>query len=407
MAMEVVVARAAAIDVHKATVVVTAHTPGMRETRTYSTMTGELETMGRWLQSLGVTVVAMESTGPFWWPIYNVLEDDEFEFELVVCNAQHVKAVPGRKTDVKDSEWLCDLLRHGLLKNSFIPSRQQRQLRELTRYRKKLIQMRASEVNRVQKVLEGANIKLAAVATDVMGVSGRQMLQAMIAGETDPKVLAAMAKGRLQKKQSDLERALDGKLSEHQRFLLAQQVKLIDQLDENIAAISAEVEERMRPFKDTLALLDTIPGIGPETAQMIVAEIGEDMSRFPSAAHLASWAGLCPGNNESAGKRKGGKTRKGDSWLREAMVNAAHAAARKKDSYLNAQYHRLLTRRGKKKAAVAVAHSMIVAVYYILRDRVPYADLGYAYFDQRNQDALVRRMTRRLKTLGYDVVPAA
>jgi transposase len=405
--VEIVVERAGAVDVHKGNVVVTAHTPSARETRTYTTMTDDLQAMGRWLAGLGVSVVAMESTGPYWWPVYNVLEDEEFNFELVVCNAQHVKAVPGRKTDVKDSEWLCDLLRHGLIKSSFIPNRAQRELRELVRYRKKMVRERASEVNRVQKVLESANIKLAAVATDVMGVSGRQMIEAMIGGQSDPAVLASMAKGQLQRKHAALVRAMSGKLGEHQRFVLNEQLGHIDELDARISRLSAEIEERMRPFAKALMLLQSIPGIGLATAQMVLAEIGDDMSRFPSAAHLASWAGLCPGNNESAGKRKSGKTRKGDGWVREALVVAAHSASRKRDCYPNAQYHRLAARRGSKKAIVAVAHSLIVAIYYILKTGKPYQDLGYTYFDQRNQDALVRRLARRLAPLGFQVVPAA
>jgi transposase len=401
--VEVVVARGAAIDIHKTTAVVTVHTPDVRETRTYGTMTDELRSLGAWLKSLGVTHVAMESTGPYWWPVYNVLEDEEFGFELVVTNAHHVKAVPGRKTDVKDSEWLCDLLRHGLLQNSFIPDRQQRELRELVRYRKKLIRERASEVNRIQKVLEGANIKLASVATDVMGVSGRQMLEAMVLGEHNPKALAAMARGRLRDKRADLERALTGTLGPHQRFILREQLGHIDDLDARIERLSKEIEERMRPFKQALELLDTIPGVGRLTAEMIVAEIGVDMSRFPSADHLASWAGLCPGNNESAGKRKSGKTRKGDAWLREALVDAAHAAARTRGTYLNAQYHRLAGRRGKKRAAVAAAHSILVAIYHMLKDQQAYQDLGFNYFDQRDKDALAHRMAKRLRALGYKV----
>jgi len=400
--MDVVVARGAGLDVHKKTVVACVHTPSIRETRTFGTMTGDLKELGRWLQACEVTHVAMESTGPYWWPVYNALEED-LDFELVVTNAQHIKRVPGRKTDVTDAAWLCDLLRHGLAPASFIPDKAQRERRELIRYRKKVIQERASEVNRVQKTLESANIKLAAVASDVLGVSGRQMLEAMVAGITDAKVLAAMAKGRLRDKQDALERALEGMVGSHHRFILREQLRHIDELDARIERLSQEIEARTRPFEEALKLLDTIPGVGRATAEMIVAEIGVDMSRFPTADHLASWAGLCPGNNESAGKRKSGKTRKGDGWLREALVEAAWAAARTKGTYLNAQYHRLAGRRGKKRALVAVAHSIIIAIWHMLSDGEAYKDLGYGYFDQRDKDALARRMARRLEGLGYKV----
>ena len=399
--MEVLVKCGAGLDVHKTNVVATVHTPEVRQTRTYGSMTGNLREMAAWLESLGVTHVAMESTGPYWKPVYNILE--EYDFELLVVNSQHMKAVPGRKTDVRDSEWICDLLRHGLLRASFIPSKEQREQRELIRYRKSLIRERASEVNRIQKVLEGANIKLASVATDVLGVSGRQMLEAMIEGVQDPKVLAAMAKGKLQSKQAALEAALAGLLGEHQRFVLREQISHIDELDARIERLSQEVKKRMRPIKAAAELLDTIPGVGQAAAEAIIAEIGPSMNRFPNAAHLASWAGLCPGNNESAGKRKSGKTRKGNPWLRETLVEAARAAARTKGTYLNAQYHRIAARRGTKRAAVAVAHTILVSAYHMLKNGVAYRDLGFDYFDQRNKDALARRMTRRLQALGYKV----
>jgi transposase len=399
--MRVVVQRAAGLDVHKRTVVAAVQTPEESALRTFGTMTGQLREMGRWLESLGVTVVAMESTGPYWKPVYNVLE--EFSFELVVGNAQHIKAVPGRKTDAKDAEWLCELVRHGLIQPSFVPSKEERERRELTRYRRQLIEERVREVNRIQKVLEGANIKLAAVASDVMGVSGRQMIEAMIAGTDDPKVLAAMAKGRLKDKQADLEQALVGMVGAHQRMMLREMLGHIDELDARIARLDKEVADRLDPFQTIIERLDRISGIGLRTAQDVIAEITADMSRFPSAAHLASWAKLCPGNNESAGKRKTGKTGKGNRWLRAALVEAARAAARSKSTYLSAQYHRLAARRGAKRAAVAVAHTILVGIYHMIKRDVEWQDLGPDYFDRRNKEAVVRRMLKRLEALGCRV----
>jgi transposase len=311
--MQIIVERAAGLDIHKKTVVAAVQTPESRITRTFGTMTRDLEQLAAWLVEQGITQVAMEATGVYWQPVYNVLE--EHPLELLVVNAQHFKAVPGRKTDVKDAEWLCDLLRHGLVRGSFIPEREQRERRELVRYRKSLIRERAREVNRIQKVLEGANIKLAAVASNVLGVSGRQMLAAMIAGEDDPARLADLAKGKLQRKHDALEQALTGTLGAHQRFLLAEQVRHIAELEARIERLSVELAERLAQCPadaEAVERLDTIPGVGQATAEVIVAEAGTDMSRFPTAKHLASWAGLCPGNRESAGKRQSGRTRKGN-----------------------------------------------------------------------------------------------
>ncbi len=399
--MDVVVERASGLDVHKATVVATVLTPAGRETRTFGTMTGDLERLAAWLESQGVTHVAMESTGSYWKPVYNVLE--HYEFELLVANAQHIKAVPGRKTDVKDAEWICDLLRHGLLRSSFIPAKAHRERRELVRYRKTLIRERASEVNRIQKVLEGANIKLASVATNVLGVSGRQMLEAMVAGVVEPTALAALAKGRLLKKRAALEQALEGVVGEHQRFVLREQLGHIDELDARIARLSAELAVRLEPFAQAIDLLDTIPGVGRSAAEAVIAEIGADLTRFPTAAHLASWAGLCPGNHESAGKRTSGRSRKGNPWLRDTLIETAWAAARTKGTYLHALFHRLAARRGRKRAAVAVAHALLVTIYHMLTRHEPYRDLGADYFDQRNTGALARRLLKRLTSLGYTV----
>jgi transposase len=401
--MDLVVARAAGLDVHKATVVATAHTPEGRETRTFGTVTADLQRLAAWLEERGVTHVALEATGVYWQPVWNVLEAAGDGFELLLVNARHVKAVPGRKTDVKDSEWLCDLLRHGLLKASFVPDKAQRERRELVRYRKTLIRERASEINRIQKVLEGANVKLASVATDVLGVSGRRMLEAMVAGVADPEALADLAKGKLRRKRPALEEALDGPVGPHQRFLLREQLAHLDELDARIARLSDELDARLRPFAAAVAALQTIPGVGRATAEAILCELGADLGRFPSAAHLASWAGLCPGQHESAGKRASGRTRKGNPWLRAALVEAAWAAARTKATYLRAQYHRLAARRGKTRALVAVAHTLLVIVYHVLTTGEPYREPGADYFDRRNQDALARRLVKRLTTLGYAV----
>jgi transposase len=399
--MQVVHERCAGLDVHRKMVVACVVTPVGRETRTFGTMTDDLEALAVWLEQQGVTDVAMESTGVYWKPVYNVLE--QYPLELLLANAQHMKAVPGRKTDVKDAEWIADLLRHGLLRASYVPSRAERELRELVRYRKSLIRERATEANRVQKVLEGANIKLAAVASDVLGKSGRAMLAALSAGTTDPHALAALAQGKLQDKLEALERALRGVVGDHQRLLLATQLRHIAFLEEEIARLSAEIAERQRPFAAARARLQTIPGVGPLTAEVILAEVGPDLSRFPSAGHLASWAGLCPGHHESAGKRKSGRTRDGDVWLTEALVQAAQAAARTRATYLAAQYRRIAARRGAKRALVAVAHSILVIAYHLLSRGTEYQELGGNYFDERDQTATLTRAVARINRLGFDV----
>jgi transposase len=403
--MEVIYARCCGLDIHKQTVVACVIVPGperqpRKEVRTFGTMTADLLALSDWLAAQGVTHVALESTGVYWKPVWNVLEGS---FELLLANARHIKAVPGRKTDVRDCEWIADLLRHGLLKASFVPDRGARELRELTRYRTSLVRERTAEANRLQKTLEGANIKLAAVATDILGQSGREILAALVAGSTDAAALAQLAKGRLREKLPALERALVGRFGAHQRFLVAQQLAHLDCLDAAIAEVSAEVAERLRPFEDALTRLDTIPGIGRYVAETLVAEIGTDMSRFPSAAHLASWAGMCPGNNESGGKRRRGKTRKGSPWLRALLVQAAHAAARKKDTYLAAQYRRLAARRGASKAAIALGHTILVIAYYLLRRGTEYQELGPRYFDEHDRQAVERRLVRRLEALGNKV----
>ena len=403
--MEVVHARCCGLDVHKDTVVACLLTPGSGgrpqvEVRTFGTLTDELLALGDWLAEAGCTHVAMESTGVYWKPIWNVLEG---QVALLLANAQHIKRVPGRKTDVQDAEWIADLLRHGLLQASFVPDRAQRELRELTRYRLALVRERSREVQRVQKTLEGANIKLGSVATDIMGKSGREILAGLAAGRADAAALADLAQGQLRKKLPELERALVGRFGAHQRFLVARQLAHLDELDGLIAEVSAEIAERVRPGEDAVTRLDGIPGVGRTTAEVRVAEIGTDMTRFPTDAHLASWAALCPGHHESAGKRTSGKTRKGNRALRTALVEAAKAARRTRGTYLGAQYQRLAARRGPNKAAIAVAHSILIIAYHLLKDRGTYDDLGADFFDRRDQDALERRLVRRLEALGNKV----
>jgi len=403
--MDVIYPRCCGLDVHKREVVaclVSSEPDGTarQEVRALGTMTPDILALADWLAIHEVTHVAMESTGVSGKPIWNLLEES---FALLLVNARHVKAVPGRKTDVRDCEWLAELLRHGLLTGSFVPDRPQRELRELTRYRTSLVRERTAAANRLQKTLEGANVKLASVATDILGTSGREMLAALVAGETEGTALAQLAQGRLREKIPQLERALVGSVGPHQRFLVAEQVAHIDYLDEALARVSAEIAARVRPEEDTIARLDTIPGVGRAVAEALVAEVGADMGRFPTAKHLASWAGLCPGNHESGGKRRGGATRKGSPWLRACLIQAAHAAARTKGTYLAAQYRRLAARRGRAKAAVAVAHSILIIVYHLLTDGTVYHDLGANYFDERDREAVEHRLVHRLQGLGYRV----
>lgn len=403
--MDVLYTCCCGLDVHKKTVVACLlHELDSgeigKELRTFSTMTADLLVLSDWLETAGCTHVAMESTGVYWKPIYNLLEGT---FELLVVNAHHFKTVPGRKTDMRDAEWIADLLRHGLLRGSFIPSRQQRDLRDLTRYRRSLVEDRARVLNRLQKVLEDANIKLAAVASDLHGVSARTMLEALCAGEVDSVVLADLARGRLRSKIPQLQQALKGYFTAHHGFLVTEYLAHIDYLDQAIDQVGTEIDQRLKAEDELVALLDTIPGISPRAAQMIIAEIGTDMQRFASAKHLASWAGLCPGNHESAGKRLSGRIRPGNRALRQVLMEAAHGASHTKNNYLAAQYHRLAARRGRKRAIVALAHNLLTIVYYVLKRREPYHDLGANYFDERDHTAVERRLVRRLEKLGYHV----
>lgn len=398
--------RCAAIDVHKKMVtvcarVVTADGELGELMAEFSTMAADLLALRDWLAGLGVSDVAMEATGVYWKPVYYALEDD---FELLLVNAAHAKNVPGRKTDINDAQWLCQLLECGLLRASFVPPKPIRALRDLTRYRKSLIQERSREANRLHKVLEDAGIKLSSVASDVLGVSGRQMLEALLGGTHDPELLADLAKGRLRAKLPELRRALQGNFQPHHALIVSQILAHLDYLEEMIATLTAEIEQRLIPFERKAELLRTIPGVSERTSHVIIAELGPDMGRFASDRHAASWAGICPGNNESAGKRRSGKTRKANPYLRTALVEAANAAARTKNTYLRAQYEQIKRRHGHKKAIVAVAHSILIAGYHILNDEVPYHDLGGDYFVRRaDPERIAKRLVAQLERLGHTV----
>ena len=443
--LRIIYRRVAGLDVHKKTVVatrmrVTEEDRVEWETKTFGTTTPDLLELHDWLYEWNLTHVTMESTGDYWKPVFNILEDS---FDVCLVNAQHVKHVSGRKTDVKDSEWLAELMLHGLLKPSFIPPKPQRALRELTRYRTRLVQERARVVNRVQKLLEGANIKLSSVASNIMGVSARAMLAEIVAGQTDAEQMADLARGRMRSKISELEKALTGIVQPHHRFVLAQQLDHIDFLDKKVETFSIRIGQQLESMSwpdepsepdasqgteegtevadeselpltwdAAVALLDTIPGINRRIAEVMLAEMGLDMSQFPTADHLASWAGLAPGNHQSGGKRYSGRTTKGNKSLSSIMVQGAWSAVRTKDTFLKSRYHRLAARRGKKRAIVAVAHSMLVSAWHMLTYQQPYQELGGDYFDQRKKETKVSYLVRRLEKLtggsvSIELQPAA
>ena len=409
--MERIVERCAGLDVHKASITACVRVSATgkdeepyQEIRKFEATTRGLLRLRDWLASFEVELVGMEATGVYWKPVYYLLEDD---FECWLLNAGHMKNVPGRKTDVKDAEWICQLVEHGLVRPSFVPPKEIRHLRDLTRYRKRQIEERTREVQRLEKVLQDAGIKLSSVATRVLGASGREMLDALVEGTTDPEVLADLAKGRLRKKIPALKEALEGDFSNHHAIMVGRILAHVDYLEESIADLSSQIEQVIAPFSEQVELLDTIPGVDRRTAETLIAEIGVDMSRFPTAGHLASWAGMCPGNDESGGKRRSGKTTKGSEWLRTALTEAAHAAARTKGSYLSAQYAAIKGRRGSKKAAVAVGHSILVICYHILEREVPYEELGEEHFRKQKRcstsEAYTRRLVRKLERLGHKV----
>lgn len=403
--MEEVFERVCGLDVHKATIAACVRVPGVKSKRlqsvqTFGTTTADLLALRDWLDAHGVTHVAMESTGVYWKPVYYLLED---HVTCLLVNAAHVKQVPGRKTDVQDCAWLAQLLEHGLLGGSFVPPAPIRELRDLTRYRKSLIQERAREANRVHKMLEDAGLKLATVARDVLGKSGRAMLEALVQGTRDPAVLAELARGRMRAKLPALRQALTGHFRPHHAFLTTQILAHLDHLEEAVATLSARIEAVLAPFADAVQRLDTIPGVNQRTAEVLIAEIGVDMARFPSDRHLASWAGLCPGNHESAGKRRTGKTRRGNIWLRAALVEAALGATRTKNSAVAARYRRILRHRGHKKAIVAVAHNLLVTAYHVLASQTAYQELGADYYDRRHAARIARRAVQTLEQQGYRV----
>jgi transposase len=403
--MDTVHRSCAGLDVHKETVEVNVRRIDEQgrlhsEVRKFRTFTKDLLELSDWLSEEEVTHVAMESTGVFWKPIYNILEGS---FKVLLVNARHIKHVPGRKTDVNDCQWIAQLLQHGLLRGSFVPSRELRDLRDLTRHRSQLVAERTRVANRIHKILEDANIKLGSVATDILGVSGRAMIKDLIAGQDNPDQLAGHARRRLKNKTAELKLALQGQVSEHHRFMLKLLWDELNQTETLLSRLEERIESKMGPFAEAVELLDDIPGVDRKVAHVIIAEIGVDMEQYPTDGHLASWAGMCPGNHESAGKRKSGRTTKGSRWLRHALVQAAWAASHTKDSYLSAQYSRLVRRRGKKRALVAVGHSILVSTYHVLKHHECYEDLGHDYFDNRNKRHLEKHFIKRLESLGYKV----
>jgi len=403
--MDRLVDRCCGLDVHKDTVVACVRTPGeggkrAEVVKTFGTMTVDLLALRDWLVAMKVTLVGMESTGVYWKCVYNVLED---AVECWLLNARHMRNVPGRKTDVGDAQWICQLVEHGLVRPSFVPPKPIRELRDLTRYRKAQIEERGREAQRLDKVLQDAGIKLSSVATDILGKSGRDMLAALVSGTKDPEVLADLARGRLRNKLPELKRALEGRFLAHHGLIVSEIIAKLDYLDEVIGRLSVEIDRVIAPFVAEAALLDTIPGVDKRTAECMIAEMGTDMSRFGSSARLASWAARCPGNHESGGKSRSGRSRKGPKWLGGYLTEAATSAARTKDTYLSAQYGRLKGRRGHAKAIKAVSHSIIVAAYYMLERGVPYEDLGADWFAKRRPEAHAKRLARQIELLGYDV----
>ena len=409
--MEVLHAHCAGLDVHKDMVVACVRhmVEGTvrRDVKTFKTTTGGLMALSEWLSVEGCVRVAMEATGIYWKPVWHVLSDGEFE--LVLANAAHVKNVPGRKTDVNDATWLADLMAHGLIRSSFVPDEQTQEMRDFLRTRKQFVRERSSHIQRVQKTLEDANIKLDSVITDIVGLSGRAMIEALIAGESEPKKLAALAHRRIKASPAELEAALRGRVTDHHRFMLRLHLQQIDTLNAAIALIDQEVDANIEPFRAAITILTTIPGVSDLSARTIMAEIGADMSRFPTHGHLISWSGLCPRNDESAGKRRSNRMRKGAPWLKTTLVQCAWAAARTKGSYLQAQFQRLRSRRGAKKAIGAVAASILTAIYHMLKDGTCYHDPGADHFDRRTKTAQTKRLVARLQTLGYvvEITPVA
>lgn len=400
--MDIIIDKGCGLDVHKGTVVACIMGTGIKkEVKTNTTMTNDLLRLKEWLQKNGVTHVAMESTGVYWKPVFNILEDS---FEVILVNARHVKNVPGRKTDVQDSEWLCKLLRSGLVKGSFIPPRNIRELRDLTRYKRKLIQTITAEKQRVEKVLEDANIKLSSIASDTFGASGKKIIEELIKGELEAEEMAELSKGRLRQKRGDLKEALVGEVREHHKFMIKASLKHIRAMEKILSEIERKIQEKIdRQYKEEYELLQTIPGV-KENASTIIAEMGVDMDMFPNEMHLSSWAGMSPGNNESAGKKKPGSTTYGNKCLKTMLTEFAWVASKTKDTYLRSKYHSLVGRRGKKKALVALGHKILIMCYHILKYRRPYKELGGDYLDKRRKEKITRSYIKRLNHLGYEVI---
>jgi transposase len=399
--MDIIVDKGCGVDVHKGTVVACIMGTGIKkEVKTYTTMTNDLLRLKEWLREKGITHVAMESTGVYWKPVFNILED---RFEVILVNARHVKNVPGRKTDVQDSEWLCRLLRSGLVRGSFIPPRDIRELRDLTRYKRKLIQTIVAEKQRVEKVLEDANIKLSSIASDTFGASGKKIIEELIKGELEAEEMAELSKGRLRQKRGDLKEALVGEVREHHKFMIKASLKQIRAMEKTLSEIERRIQEKIgRHYKEEYELLQTIPGV-KENASTIIAEMGVDMDVFPNEMHLSSWAGMSPGNNESAGKKKPGSTTYGNKCLKTMLTEFGWVASKTKGTYLRSKYHSLVGRRGKKKALVALGHKILIMCYHILKYRRPYKELGADYLDQRRKDKITRSYIKRLNHLGYEV----
>jgi len=398
--MEVVYRCCCGIDVHKKIIVACLNIGGNREVREFGTATGDIKTLAAWLIEASCEMIAMESTGVYWKPLYNLFE--LLGLEAIVVNASHMKALPGRKTDVKDAEWIADLLRHGLLKASFIPDREQRELREAARYRKNLIEERSREINRLQQILEGANIKLDSVVRDITGKSARKLLDKIIADETpDKDEISILIHGRLRPKLDQIMQSIEGMTTPLQRKLLARVIDHIDDMTRRIADMDDMIKEHMGQCESAIATIDKLPGIARRSAEVIIAEIGVDMSRFPSAAHLCSWAGVCPGNHQSAGKRQHGRTTKGNKALKSILTQCAKSAKNVKSSYFCAQYQRIAVRRGKNRATIAIAHSMLISIYYVLKNGVPFRDLGADYYDTFNREHKIKGYLKRLNALGW------
>lgn len=400
---EQLISRGCGLDVHKDNVVATVRGDGLlEECRTFGSFTGELQALSAWLKQCEVTHIAMESTGVYWKPVFNILEKD---FSILLVNARHIKNVPGHKTDRKDSAWIAKLLLSGLLKGSFIPPQPIRELRELYRYKRKLLQQGASERNRLQKILEDANVKVGSVLTDVFGVTGRLIIQSIIEGQSDPQVLACCARGSLVRKRALLSQSLEGNVSEHHRYMLARSMQSLDETQKLVNLLDKRIEGKLQAYPEEMQLLQTIPGVGPQTATAFLAEIGNDMSVFPSAQHVCSWCGICPGNNESAGKNRSGQTTQGNKFLKSALVESAWHACRNssKDTFLKRKFLTIAARRGRKKALLAVAHKLLIAAYHILKNRVPYQEPDNSAYLEKRKQAQIKRYVQRLHELGIAV----